>query len=353
MAVLVEAISVIVKQSSIELRFPGGMKNFLEQVPNSTYCNDGKLVRVGFMTPQDVKDFIGNLEVCGLVYLQNGRPLDLVVIDEVRGPTVDCDWKKVSRVQVEDGSIVVARMSDDERPVEVALPTGWKLSERLTFVHPEELGKRFVPISDDSGLSTFIDTKTGKRMYSGSPTQETRDRELKQIEALVQRALELDARGEIAKQSRDLKAGEAVYEELVNELLPSAQKAILVAQFYPGLAHYACGVVQRILGLRGDAVEQFYTALSYVPDFLYALLEITRCLGELGRANEAKGYAQNAVEIAPSSPNAWGNLSMVFIQLGEEEAARNSIEKALSLEPGNEVNARIKAIFERTFGSNG
>lgn len=54
MAVLIEAISVVVRKDAIEKRFPGGWDSFLDEIPNNTLCTDGELVRVGFMSPQDV-----------------------------------------------------------------------------------------------------------------------------------------------------------------------------------------------------------------------------------------------------------------------------------------------------------
>ena len=58
MAVLVEAISVVVRRDAIGARYPGGWRGFLSIVPNSTLCADDDLVRVGFMAPPDVEAFI-------------------------------------------------------------------------------------------------------------------------------------------------------------------------------------------------------------------------------------------------------------------------------------------------------
>ena len=46
MAVLVEAISVIVQRDAIEKRFHGGWREFENAVPNSTLCADDELARV-------------------------------------------------------------------------------------------------------------------------------------------------------------------------------------------------------------------------------------------------------------------------------------------------------------------
>jgi len=58
MAVLVEAISVIVRVDSINKKFPGGWIGFKDHVPNQTLCADNELARVGFMTSEDVKNFV-------------------------------------------------------------------------------------------------------------------------------------------------------------------------------------------------------------------------------------------------------------------------------------------------------
>ena len=61
MSVLIEANSVVVKKRAIEERFPGGLSRFAKSAPNSTFCADDSLVRLVFMSPPDVQDFVGQL----------------------------------------------------------------------------------------------------------------------------------------------------------------------------------------------------------------------------------------------------------------------------------------------------
>ena len=68
MAVLCEGISVIVRRDSIDQNFKGGWAGLLETVPNSTMCTDGELVRVGFLSPADVANYIHELEDLGLQF---------------------------------------------------------------------------------------------------------------------------------------------------------------------------------------------------------------------------------------------------------------------------------------------
>ena len=66
MAVLVEAISVVLRRDSIDRAFPGGWQRFVTTVPNATLCFDDNIARVGFMNPQDSQDFIDTLWQNGL-----------------------------------------------------------------------------------------------------------------------------------------------------------------------------------------------------------------------------------------------------------------------------------------------
>ena len=62
MAVLVEAISIIVRRPAIAERFEGGWPAFQDVIPNATGCYDADLVRVGFMHPADAEAFLSVLD---------------------------------------------------------------------------------------------------------------------------------------------------------------------------------------------------------------------------------------------------------------------------------------------------
>ena len=70
MAVLIEAISVVVRVSSIARLYEGGARAFAADVPNNSLCADGELVRVGFMSPADAQAYVEQLERCNLKYLE-------------------------------------------------------------------------------------------------------------------------------------------------------------------------------------------------------------------------------------------------------------------------------------------
>ena len=82
MAVLLEAISVVVRRDVIDSRFPGGWNEFVLFVPNATLCADDHLARVGFMQPSEVEDFVVALEAHGILFVSDGAARDMVVIDQ-------------------------------------------------------------------------------------------------------------------------------------------------------------------------------------------------------------------------------------------------------------------------------
>ena len=87
MAVLVEAISVIVWRDAIDKQFQGGWREFENVVPNRSLCADDELARVGFMSPPEVETFVRSLEKSGLTFVRNGQAVDIVVVDQPCPPT--------------------------------------------------------------------------------------------------------------------------------------------------------------------------------------------------------------------------------------------------------------------------
>ena len=69
---------MIVRNATLESLYPGGVSGYAADCPNRTFCSDGVLTRVGFMTPDDVGAFLERLETRGLVFLHDGVAADTV-----------------------------------------------------------------------------------------------------------------------------------------------------------------------------------------------------------------------------------------------------------------------------------
>lgn len=136
MPVLVEALSVVIRAKRIADVYPGGWDGFAADAPNDTLCSDGSVVRLGFMTPDDVRACIRGLEAHGLVHLRDGRAEDFVVVDQHTGPIDRCDWIQFGKMRDERGVVSVCRLvgTTDETFV---TPASWtfegSLSHRATY----------------------------------------------------------------------------------------------------------------------------------------------------------------------------------------------------------------------------
>ena len=131
MAVLIEAISVVVRVAALDQQFFGGWDAFKELIPSGTSCVDGQLIRLGFMAPGDAETFVEALGRHGLTYLRDGKAIDLVIVDQLRGPTTPCDWIEFGTVTIRGSTVAACRSTGDETQM-LYTPDGWKFEGSLS-----------------------------------------------------------------------------------------------------------------------------------------------------------------------------------------------------------------------------
>ena len=151
MAVLCEALSVVIRTKSVKEKFDGGFRCFLDNVPNNTYCSDGELERVGFLSPTEVGDFIAVLENGGLTFQSNNDCIDISVVDMLTGPTIKCCWIEFHKIPFSDGEVSIAWLYEGERvlgtgayfkndkPLNLHTPQDWEYNKSLSKEH------KFIP----------------------------------------------------------------------------------------------------------------------------------------------------------------------------------------------------------------
>ena len=122
MAVLIEAINVVVPNDLIAARYRGGISAYRKDAPNGTFCTDGSLTRVGFMDPRDVGQFLDLLVTrLGVALPTGGEWVDLAVVDQFIGPTLPAPWLTVGKVE----GVTAAWLTGDHAGP-LAAPAGWK-----------------------------------------------------------------------------------------------------------------------------------------------------------------------------------------------------------------------------------
>lgn len=354
MAVLVEAISVIVRRPAIAHRFKGGWPAFQRAIPNATGCHDDDLARVGFMTPADVEAFVSELEAGGLIFRRDGQAVDIAVVDQLRGPSVPAPWLHVGRIKQGDKHLVAAALSG-QRPTQIAVPQGWQLegslSDRPGFAAEGTEGDRLKFLRHEGGNDVYLDLISGKEVFVGRPAVKG-DSEaalFTQLEKICHDALNLEAKSEPLKALGDAASAAPLFEELQDRLLPETERIANGPGRNMAFAHFTRGLVLRILKQMPAAEASFRKANELQPGVINTLREIVRCLGEQGKHSEALPFARKATEVGPVDAGAWGNLAMCLIQCGERAEARKAIDFAIDLDPQDPLNRYIRDNFESYF----
>ena len=169
MAVLIEAISVVVRADAI-LRAFDDWEAFKALAPNRTLCADGELCRVGFMDPHDIQRFIHVLETRSLIFQRDGRAVDIVVVDQLRGPTTTCDWVEFGHVPHEGGAGRIACCRLNGSPLtHVSMPDGWLYEESLSssygFVPSEHVDSSLRFLRHEDGLDVYLSPLSDQEVY--------------------------------------------------------------------------------------------------------------------------------------------------------------------------------------------
>jgi hypothetical protein len=146
MAVLVEALCVIVRRSTIDEKYPGGWKKFETDHQALPLCADDKIMRLSFTSPLDMRIFIRELEKLGFTYMKDGESAEIAIVDQSRGLMAPCDWLEYGHVSIGDGRTKVAACRLAGCPAKsIVLPLGWvykhSLSERYRIDSSEDPDK--------------------------------------------------------------------------------------------------------------------------------------------------------------------------------------------------------------------
>jgi hypothetical protein len=150
MAVLIEGLSVVIRNCALDKKFPGGSLRFQQGLRDDPICFDNDLTCMHLKSPEEVGGFIGWCESNGLIFLVNAMAVELVVVDQRTGPTTDCEWIQYSHVPFNDtpshGQIAVCWLGDGRNQLGaqmavtslefmVSMPMGWQFNGSLSERH--------------------------------------------------------------------------------------------------------------------------------------------------------------------------------------------------------------------------
>ncbi|HTZ40051.1 MAG TPA: hypothetical protein VMB77_07840 [Syntrophales bacterium] len=143
MAVLVEALCVVVRRGTIDSKYPGGWEKFVADHGTLPLCADEKIVRLGFTSPMEMRILIREMEKLGFEYMKEGKSAEIAIVDQSRGFMAPCDWLEYGHVTIGDGRTRIAACRLAGCPSKnIVLPLGWtyrhSLSDRYRSVPPKD-----------------------------------------------------------------------------------------------------------------------------------------------------------------------------------------------------------------------
>ncbi len=182
MAIYCEAISVVVRKSTIVEKLHMKPHQLRARFPGGSYWEDENIVRFGFMAPQDAGLWIETLEDLGLTFVHESPTetiaIDIVVVDQLKGSTCICPW---IQSEIIDGHRWA--WENGKSPGDFVAPPDMK-ERNFTFI-PQEVADGMAIVTETMGTSDqTIDNETGKTNYIGRVFGH-----LQAYDALIRRAI--------------------------------------------------------------------------------------------------------------------------------------------------------------------
>jgi hypothetical protein len=170
MAVLIEALSVVIHLETIADKYPGGVEQYIKDCPNRNLCMDDEIVRVGFMTGYDAYDFIGSLERFGFRFVVDDEYDEVVLVDQFRSIDKPCDWLEYGKLVIFKGDLRIAICLIKGSAIDsVGFPAGWvyenSLSKLTIVIDSGFHGDRLTFLRHENGFDYYLDALTEKEVF--------------------------------------------------------------------------------------------------------------------------------------------------------------------------------------------
>lgn len=163
-AVLLEDLNVIVRVSTLESKYPGGVLQYQRDFLSGSFCCDGLLTRVGSGARSDIEAVLAGLRGAGLVVATEHGFEDLAIVDEFRGFPDVCDWLYTGRLV---GGISYAYLPGTDPNALLAVPTKWSQSAREPGQRTGGDGEprpQLLFLRRDGKDDVFLDRQTGREL---------------------------------------------------------------------------------------------------------------------------------------------------------------------------------------------
>jgi hypothetical protein len=339
MAILVEAVTVIVRNATLAARYPGGVDGFRRDCPNATYCADEHLSSVSFMTPGDADVFVAQLAIRGLVPSRTSGGAEDVAMANPAGPITECDWLAFTYW---DGIPCAWLAGADRGPL--FAPAGWSPEKRLRHMSQAEIRERLEFVRSEGNVDVYREKATGKECYVGRTATVS--------EADAQRAEKAydDARGlirDLILVGGDRPPGplDVTDRYALEHAVPLLTEVVAI---FP--AHWRSmwmlGKIYQRLEDDVTALEWFGKAHRVAPDQPDAAREAAIAAMQVDRPEEAVGFCERAIHANPRDAGLRSNLAIALLFSQRPEEARDRVREALEQDPADTITLRIQKLID-------
>lgn len=337
MAVLIEGFSVVVRNATLDARYPGGVDGYRGDCPNATFCADDHLSRVGFMVRPDVDAFVAELAARGLTPSRRGAAEDVAVVSQSEGLLRPCTWLEFGRYE----GALIAWLAGKE-PGDLHATPGWSPERQMRFLPGDEAQSRLEFVRSEGNVDVYRDRETGEELYLGRTARAEEADEGRHNE-LYAKACGL-IEGLILTHGHDPAPLDPADRAKLDEAIPLLGE---VVQIHPTnwAAMWLLGKVYQRLGDHEGGLHWFARAHRVNPDHEDVAREASIEAMEAGRPEEAVPFAVRAIEANPDEPGLRSNLALCLLFSGNPRDAHSVAADALRRDPSDQITTQVAGII--------
>jgi tetratricopeptide (TPR) repeat protein len=206
-----------------------------------------------------------------------------------------------------------------------------------------EIAERLEFVRSDGNVDVYRDKTTGQECFVGR-TAAVSEEDAARAQELYEQAVGL-IRDLIVPDVHSAAPLDVTDKYACEHAIPLLTE---VVQLFPlnWQSMWLLGKIYQRMGDNGKGLEWFSRAHRVAPAEPDAAREAAISCMELGQPQEAIGYCQRAIEANPRDAGLRANLALALLFSERPEDARKSIHESLSMNPRDEVSARIGEIVD-------
>jgi len=160
MAVLIEGFCLVVRNSTLQDRYPGGRVEFVGKWLDASICGDKHVTRVGFMTLDGMESLVDQLLSAGFDKGDSSKEPDFVIVSQMHGLLSPCGWLDLGTQEE-----YVAGWQVGEDPGALVVPASWSPDKAMSYLSCKELGSEFERAGEADGVVAYRHRVSGMTRY--------------------------------------------------------------------------------------------------------------------------------------------------------------------------------------------